>query len=234
MLLTDLTLETSRLAQLRSFYAHALGLPVVAESHGGIRIQAGTSAIHFKQARDGSSPFYHLAFNIPENKLSGAIGWMAGRADLLPVEASRGPIADFSSWNAHAIYFLDPAGNILELIARHSLPNAAPGPFTAADILCVSEIALVVPDVPAASARIRRDLGAPAYGDPSDEFAAVGDEHGLFIVVKTGRAWFPTRVRPAEVFDTGVLLRDHSLYGEVMLRAGVLMMYSSARQAPGH
>lgn len=35
-------------------------------------------------------------------------------------------------------------------------------------------------------------MGISPYGGPGSEtFTAVGDEHGLFIVVKRGRIWFP-------------------------------------------
>jgi hypothetical protein len=137
---------------MRDFYGEVIGLPVAATSPTTLAIQAGTSRIEFAQVDDGSRPFYHFAFTIPQNKLPAAKDWLAQRAALLRGEGQ--PDGDdqfhFSAWNADSIYFHDPAGNIVEFIARHTLNNAAGGAFTPQDLLCVSEISIVVPARPAA------------------------------------------------------------------------------------
>jgi catechol-2,3-dioxygenase len=209
MLLTDLTIQVADPRVAGRFFNERLGLRAIDDDASGTCIQAGRTAIRLDQAHPGAAgqSFYHLAFNIPENKLEAAIDWMAGRAELLPIEGANGPIADFTSWNAHAIYFLDPAGNILELIARHGLANAAPGPFASRDILCVSEVGIVTPDVPQTAAQIRATFNLKSYGSPSREFEAIGDEQGLFIVVQAGRPWFPGRVRPAEIHPMAITIR---------------------------
>ncbi len=104
------------------------------------------------------------------------------------------------------MYFLDPAGNILEFIARHTLKNDAPGDFTAKDILCASEIGIVSPDVVATADQLCDAAKIGRYHGGSEDFTAVGDEHGLFIVVKTGRKWFSSD-RAAEVFAGEVTVR---------------------------
>lgn len=48
----------------------------------------------------------------------------------------------------HNYYFPHPAGNILEFIAREDLPAKAGEDFRPEDILHISEIGLVVDDVP--------------------------------------------------------------------------------------
>ena len=94
------------------------------------------------------------------------------------------------SWNSNALYFYDPAGNIVEFIARHGLANAQEGPFTERDILCVSEIGLVPDNVAATVTTLREKVGVEIYrGSISEEFAALGDEHALFILSKRGRIW---------------------------------------------
>ena len=67
-------------------------------------------------------------------------------------------IVDYSHWNAHSIFFLDPGGNVVEYIARHDLKNGAPGAFSSRDILGTSEIALIVDDVPATVTHLRSAL----------------------------------------------------------------------------
>jgi catechol 2,3-dioxygenase-like lactoylglutathione lyase family enzyme len=89
---------------------------------------------------------------------------------------------DFSSWGgARAVYFRDPEQNVAELIAR---PQARPE-------LSIAEVGLPVEDVPAAVEALQRELDVPTYDDWDENFAPLGDDDGLLIVVRVGRGWFP-------------------------------------------
>ena len=59
-------------------------------------------------------------------------------------------------------------------------------------MLRISEIGLAVPDVPAAAAALQGEFGLPVFGTAAAESAPLGDPHGLLIVVRQGRPWFPT------------------------------------------
>jgi catechol-2,3-dioxygenase len=224
-----LRLRTHRLAELRAFYheklhfpireageprhpsaaSPSLGVPGVpgrgADSGGGrapgrdsLTFQAGTTALTFIQTEEQESqPFYHFAFNIPENKLPLAKEWLAKRTPLALRDGEA--VFHFPNWNAHSIYFWDPAGNLGELIARHNLPNARSGAFTPEEILHASEIGLVVEDVPAAVRELKSRLGLPTYRQGSNVFEPVGDEHRLLIVAQKGRPWMH---RASEIFPT--------------------------------
>jgi len=198
----ELHLETHVLAGQKRFYAEALGLQLVGgpgeESDGSFTIQAGATRFTFSQAAPGEQPLYHFAFNIPENKLPEAMAWLARRTPVLRGDEGK-EVSHFESWNAHAFYFRDPAGNIVELIARHTLPNARPGPFTEHDVLAASEIGLVVDDVPATVDELRESLGLTVYRPGSAQFAPVGDEHRLLILNHRDRGWWegtPSRPYP--------------------------------------
>lgn len=186
------------LPQLRDFYSHVLELRVD-EAPDGLTIRAGGTTLHFEGVASGR-PQYHFAFNIPENKLAAAKRWLAPRCELVRTPGDRDEF-DFPSWNAHAVYFHDPAGNIVEWIARHNLANAREGPFCAGDILYASEIAVVVDDVAQIAALARRELGLPVFGGSiSAEFAALGDDHRLLIVSRRGREWTAGRGLKADVW----------------------------------
>ena len=90
------------------------------------------------------------------------------------------------------MYFRDPADNIVEFIARRNLPNDSVTSFGPGSLLRVSEVGIMVEDVPAAVRGLERDLGLTVWNEPNEEFTTVGDETGLLIVVKNGRPWFPT------------------------------------------
>jgi len=201
MQLQRLELGAVDLAPLARFYGDTLGLLVAYETEeDSLIVTAGASQLVFRQI-GGFIGRYHFAFNIPENRLAAAQEFLRAHSIPLVAEESGEVVFSFTSWNAHAVYFFDPAGNIVEFIARHDLPNAINGtdaPFTAAEILCVSEIGLPTTDVPELTERLTQTLGIAPYKGSSADFTAMGDEHGLFIVVKTGRIWFTTRDMPAE------------------------------------
>lgn len=184
----EIVAHTDKIAEMREFYAKQMGLPV-AQGGAGIAITVGATRLIFQP---GNSERYHFAFNIPENQLEAGAAWVQGFAPLLDVEPGI-KVADFENWNAHAVYFLDPAGNILELIARHGLANAS-DEFA---LLEVSEVGMGVDDVPGATAHLAGLLGVSPFRPPLGHFAPVGDEHGLFILVSTGRIWHPDTGVPA-------------------------------------
>jgi catechol-2,3-dioxygenase len=202
----ELKLLTGRLAEQKEFYTRTLGLPMVNEQNGLVAIQAGETKLVFGQAQAGSEPYYHFAFNITENKLLQAKAWLAGRNISLSKDDADNWYS--KSWNSNALYFYDPAGNIVEFIARHDLSNAQEGSFTERDILCVSEIGLVPDSIATTVTILREKVGIEVYkGSVSEEFAALGDEHGLFILSKRGRTWLASdkssQVYPVDVSIEG-------------------------------
>jgi catechol-2,3-dioxygenase len=187
---------TSQLQANRQFYCDLLGFEELSSSPVAFSFRAGKSIIHF--AEKEAITIYHFAFNIPENQRFEALSWIKERCSILP--AGDDEIIDFANWNAHAIYFKDAAGNILEFIARHDLSNASDASFSIQNVLEVSEIGLVSPDAPAAYTQIGGELGIEPYRQHSERFAAMGDEHALFIVVPDDRNWYPTEI-PSRVAD---------------------------------
>jgi catechol-2,3-dioxygenase len=122
------------MAAMKAFYGKTLDLGIKDERADRFTVEAGETRItftHEAQTVDGRAPFYHLAFNIPENKIVPALEWQKVRTPLLPIpERNRAAglppeVVDDSHWNAHSIFFLDPAGKVLEYIARHDLKNGA-------------------------------------------------------------------------------------------------------------
>lgn len=205
--ITQLTLLARDLAAQRHFYGEVLGLPVRARE-GAVEITTGATTLTFERAPVGWSGVHHFAFNIPENQFAEAKQWLSERAPLHRDVAGRDEF-DFRDWNAHAVYAFDGDGNIIELIARHGLRNGSSQPFGAGSLRCVSEIGIAVPDVRALVAQLHQQEGLPIYdGANSAVFSAVGDEHGLFIVVAEQRLWYPDTGLPATPTQTKVCFID--------------------------
>ena len=206
MHIDTLELLAPDLAALHAFYAATFGLPAE-QTADSLTIQVGGTRLTFAQAPAGWTERYHYAINIPENQFAAAKAWLAARVPL--VTDADGTDTFFSTdWNADLCYYLDPAGNIGELIARHTLACASDAPFGPASLLTVSEIGLPTPDVPATVADLTAHLGVATYGETSDTFTPVGDEQGLFIVVRAGRIWFPDTGIPANPLPFTVTVRN--------------------------
>ena len=186
-MIREIEMQTNSLKEMKDFYENTLGLVEVQEHPTSFSVQAGDSRLTFKESNLSRQPKYHFAFNIPENQINEALRWITPKVQIIPSQGQE--IVHFEDWNADSIYFYDPAGNIVELIARHNLNNSATEAFSQASLLCVSEIGLPVPDVEEALLKLSR-VGIVPWEDYDSQFAAAGDEHGLIIAVKQGRVWF--------------------------------------------
>jgi catechol 2,3-dioxygenase-like lactoylglutathione lyase family enzyme len=188
----ELELRSHRIQEQQVFYRDTLGLDTALEG-STLVVQAGTTRLRFVPAKGGAEPMYHFAFMIPENKLDRTIEWMKGRAPLQP-HRNGGIVFHFRRWNAHSIYFFDPAGNLAEFIAHHELPTSAPGDFSPKDILSTCEIGLVAPEVNSLRKELETHLGLTPFLSASPGFAPIGDRHGLFICVKEHRIWLASEI----------------------------------------
>ncbi|MCG8458656.1 MAG: hypothetical protein MI919_20445, partial [Holophagales bacterium] len=220
-LLLGLRLLTAEpLASMKAFYHGSLGFPVLEETPDLLTVVGGTTPITFVAADreqhgpEHGEPWYHVAFNIPENKLRLAREWQLERTELIPTPkrqqdpAFPSDVRHFPNWNAHSVFFWDPAGNLLEYIARHDLDNRASGPFTSNDILYASEIAFVVDDQPATARQLNRDLGLGVYPPDAGFWWAMGDELGLLLCIPE-RRWGENTATPKRfaVFPTEATIR---------------------------
>jgi catechol-2,3-dioxygenase len=134
----------------------------------------GASRVRFVE---GPAVCSHFAINVGD--FDAARDWARTQAELIQEDVS------FEMWRARAAYYFDPVGNLVELIAR----ERAPGDEL---LLEVSEIGLPVADVGAAAEFLEAELGLPHFSGDRESFSAVGDDHGLFILVPVGRAWLFT------------------------------------------
>ena len=170
MKILELQLNTSDLGGVTDFYRGILGFPIHRSSDENVTFQIGTTRLGFSLSHTASPVTYHFAFDVPENQFDNANAWLETKAQLLTNENGRSTF-DFEDWDAHSLYFYDPTGNIVELIARHTLPNATDIPFSAASVVNVSEIGVVVDSVETQVAELRKVIGVTPYRLPSGRVA---------------------------------------------------------------
>lgn len=190
MNILELELLTGDLEVQKAFYGSILGLPMLESDAQHLVFQVGSSCLKLT-LQTGFSGQYHFAFDVPENQLEAAKTWLESRAELI-ADTNGDLVFGGGDWNSDAVYFSDPHGNILELIARHDLENASQTEFSSASIVNISEIGLASDNVPDVLKWLERHLQLEIYKSSSDTFAPVGNAHGLLILVQNAREWFPS------------------------------------------
>jgi len=217
MKIKELILQTAACEPLKEFYAEVLLLPVDSKGSDCFIVQAGATRLIFTRASPGNEPVYHFAFNIPSNKIEEARAWLLQRVALLWLKEYNSDIAEFVGWHARSVYFLDPAGNILEFIARFDLDDRAEESFSATQIRNISELGLVFPennfDDAVSDLILRYGLGYFSKQPPLPHFRALGNDEGLFVIVPEGRIWFSTTNVKAGIFPLKALFEEEGREG---------------------
>lgn len=189
MRLLHLLLPSLDPAASAAFYRNVLDLPVQ-----GCRVRAGWSEIELVPAVDAVG-CVHLAFNVPWPRFEAAAAWLAARVPLLRDPLGKARFPRDGAWQSESVYFAGPDGAVLELIARRPLGGRIrhDGPFSGAEIQCLSEVGLPSADVATVTRSLGNHFGAHPLAPASAEFAPLGDHEGLLIVVASQRRWFPER-----------------------------------------
>jgi catechol 2,3-dioxygenase-like lactoylglutathione lyase family enzyme len=168
-------------AELAGFYRDVLGLPLDGET-----IVVGETRLRFRDEDRGA--FYHFALLVPGDRFDSALGWACERVALL------GEAFDFDFWDARAVYFHDPAGNIVELVAHRELEtNGRSDEFSGKELVGFSELGLVG-DPPELLRRLRT-VGLELWDgsvDGTDSLGFVGEQGRTLILAPPGRGWLPT------------------------------------------
>src|SRR5262249_16375401 len=102
----ELDLATAAsLAEMRDFYHRKLGFELIESGSDYLRLRGGLTELTFRSSgTEAGAPFYHFAFNIPENKIVEALHWQMERSAIIPVpetlrEAKYPPeVVNYSHW----------------------------------------------------------------------------------------------------------------------------------------
>lgn len=203
MYIQRLILYTNALPEMKAFYGQTLGLHLVMDRRHAFAVQIGGTMVEFHVNDD--SCHYHFAINVPPGSIEAAHDWLAARTPILPRDADQ--IVDFPNWKARAVYFHDPAGNIVELIARDQLDFHPSGEFSKDHMAGVSEVGLPVRDMAWVVGRVQSETEEPVYWRGGPDFVALGDVEGLLLFVPSGQwDWLPTgeiaRAAPCQLWAT--------------------------------
>lgn len=118
MKLESITLLTSNFDETLQFYDETLECPVQVINQDTFIVHIGETELQFMKSADLSQPYYHFAIDIPYNHFYDMKQHYQNILFLLMEEGRH--TAYFESFVAHSMYFNDPSGNVVELIARVS------------------------------------------------------------------------------------------------------------------
>ena len=192
MNILEVQILSADIKQTKQFYHDILGMDILFYDDNQLKLSAGLSTLIFKNASIPDAR-YHFAFNIPANQFNEACDWANAHLTLLSVKDDI-TIADFASWNAKAFYFYDNNQNIVEFIARFDLSNDSTKPFDGSSICSISEMGLVADNATLLCKQLMNDYNLNYFSKQAsqEDFIALGDDNGLFIIVSEKRKWYPT------------------------------------------
>lgn len=200
MILTKIKLRVNDLSLTRAFYTEQLNVELIHESSNELTFRVGQTELIFSEAKSDDEFVYHLAFNIPSNKLAEAIQWAKGRLEIIR-NFNNELVTALDAWKSESVYFYDTNGNLLEFIAREAIDESNEEGFDSSQIVNVSEIGFVVDQPLKVAAEWMQKLPITFFdkAKPTNDFLALGDDEGLLIFVSKQRNWFPTTI-PAKSF----------------------------------
>jgi catechol 2,3-dioxygenase-like lactoylglutathione lyase family enzyme len=205
-----LTLDCADLGAQEEFWAGTLGLDVARGRDDELAVRLRSSTICFRRAAPGTAPRHHFAINVPPGSIERAAAWLEERHELLSFhgvpDEEEGATIVHADRGTPAVYFLDPVGNVVELIANVRLGEAeVGGGFGPEALLDLAEVGIAAAEPEATSAALRDFLGEDVLwgGAPDWLLTAIGDARSVVIVAPVDRGWIPValpaRPTPTEI-----------------------------------
>lgn len=176
---------TNKLKVVRRFYRNVLGLEISDTTDERFTVNIGESKVIFVETDQPA--FYHFAINIPGNQFSIMKHWIK---EKIPLNRQRAiDEVYFPSFDADAMYFEDPAGNIVELIGRRKRDLF--GDLTTEAFLNISEVGVVTPFMTEIGDEIQ-DTGVPLFQGMEinpEEVNFLGKDDAFIVLTPPDRKW---------------------------------------------
>ncbi|MGH1443585.1 MAG: VOC family protein [Exiguobacterium profundum] len=192
MRITEATLYTNRLDEMKRFYVEKLGLSVGEEDSTRFQIELGEDTLIFQETITEQERQYHFAINIPANRFKEAKEWIMSRVPLLTADGE--DEIYFEGIDASSLYFYDADENVIELIARHSInPESNIESFSSNEFLGIGEMSLTVED-PSLVATALETIGVRRRDGNSIDprhlnFMGPPNHDTYMLLVPRGRVW---------------------------------------------
>ena len=241
--IVELNLRARRLDQNRFFWETLLGFTVIdAPSAGQYTLQVGNTKLTFRQSNTNPDleatffPQYHFTIAIPSNQVENCLDWVLKQKAVNPannVEVTIPIWKDYLNdaeiirrnlYNSQSVFIQDPAGNVIELLARHDMNNTATGAFNKGMFIGISEVGIVTRDVRKTAALLKETFGVDEVLGSSNSFKPIGGATGLLKLIVPGKPWIPTENELAVDHEMELTIKHTQQLDPILLpKSGVLL-----------
>lgn len=239
----ELNLRARRLNQNRFFWETLMGFTVIdAPSVGQYTLQVGNTKLTFRQSTlppDLEATFfpqYHFTISIPSNQIEACLEWVLSQKATNPATneevtipiwkdyLNEAEIIRRNLYNSQSVFIQDPAGNIVELLARHDMNNTATGTFNNGMFIGISEVGIVTRDVRKTAALLKDTFGVEEVLGSSNSFKPMGGATGLLKLIVPGKPWIPTENELAVDHEMELTIKHTQQLDPILLpKSGVLL-----------
>lgn len=221
MKIEKVQLQISNFDKTVRFYLDKLQFKLKSASENSAIFQIGDSELELIKDQEDNSYYYHFAFNIHANLFQEAKKWLSERVELLS-EDGEDEIDFTERTQANACYFEDPAGNIVEYIARRvTSPTANEQEFTPNNVLSISEISLTTNRIKDMAERLK-EMNIPLRDheelsvDKYLNFMGEYDDGAFILLGPVGRRWlFSPKLAmesPVTIYTDRGVIRNFSMH----------------------
>jgi catechol-2,3-dioxygenase len=239
----ELNLRARRLNQNRFFWETLMGFTVIdAPSVSQYTLQVGNTKLTFRQStiqpelEDTFFPQYHFTISIPSNQIEACLEWVLSQKATNPATNEEVTIPIWKDYlndaeiirrnlyNSQSVFIQDPAGNIVELLARHDMNNTATGTFNNGMFIGISEVGIVTRDVRKTAALLKETFGVEEVLGSSNSFKPMGGATGLLKLIVPGKPWIPTENELAVDHEMELTIKHTQQLDPILLpKSGVLL-----------
>jgi len=232
----ELVIRARRLDQNRFFWETLLGFTVVdSPSLGQYTLQVGNTLLTFRPSNlppDLEATFfpqYHFTISIPTNQIEACLDWILSRKAINPDTNEEvtiplwkdylngAEIVRRNLYNSQSVFIKDPAGNVVELLARHDKPEIQDGAFNKDMFIGISEVGIVTRDIRKTAALLKDTFGADEVQGSSNSFKPIGGATGLLQLIVPGKPWVPTDNELAVSHEMELTIRHSEVLDPILL-----------------
>ena len=247
--IVELNLRARRLEQNRFFWETLMGFTVVdAPSANQYTLRIGQendekqTLLTFRKStlpptlEDSFFPQYHFTISIPSNQIESCLEWILQQKAINPATNEEVTIPLWKDYlngaeiirrnlyNSQSVFIEDPAGNVVELLARHVMNNTQDGPFNNNMFIGISEVGIVTRDVRKTAALLKETFGVEDVVGSSNSFKPMGGATGLLKLIVPGKPWIPTENELAVDHEMELTIRHTEVLDPILLpKSGVLL-----------
>lgn len=189
MKILQVNLVTSQIEKMKDFYLHTLEMRISFEREDSFAVWAGSTRLVFQKTEE--QPYYHLCFRTNDRYFEEMYEKL--KSQLLQDDKGETKLY----WEGSQCYFLDPDGNVLEMLVR--FPDDPKKKW-----YDIGEVGLPSKNINELKEGLLTHI-PNHYEEKSDEFRFFGDEEGVFVLTKEGRPWYPTD-KPATIHPIKIYL----------------------------